>query len=393
MVAGTPLALDAYLPALPVMADYFAVDIVAMNNTISTFLLGNALGVLLGGPVSDCIGRRKIGLTGLILFMLTAFGIVFATTVVQIQVLRFIQAIGTGMATVVCLPSIRDVYDARETGSKFALVMMIMSLAPLVAPVLGAILLHINWQAIFVALGIYAGLLAVWYAIGIRETRKGPVMAISPGAIFSRYLAVITYKTGGRYVASRYALSMSLTGGVLMTFLTNASFAYIQYFGVSEIMFPVLFGASPVAMMLTNFVSMKLIRTHNPQSLYKGANLMQLLIISLLVCVVFLKLDSLFTVVPLIVMGISMGGIIYPCGSTMYMSNFRELSGSASSIATTGMFILGAGFGALSGVFFDGSLKAMAGTMLAATLLANLVAWSIPATGLEDKNHREARTG
>ena len=86
--------------------------------------------------------------------------------------------------------------------------------------------------------------------------------------------------------------------------------------------------------------------------------------------------------------GVSMGGVIHPCGSTMYMSYFRELSGSATSIVTTGMFVLGAGFGALSGLFHDGTLMAMTGTMLAAALLSNLVAWTIPAESLDDHRHR-----
>ena len=178
MIAATPLALDAYLPALPAMANYFDVNIVAMNNTISTFLMGNALGVIIAGPVSDCRGRKPVGISGLVLFLVSSFAIVFAANALQIQLLRVIQAIGTGMCTVICLPSIRDVYNARETGSKFAVVMMIMGLAPLLAPVFGAILLKINWQAIFIALGIYAALLTAWYAVGIHETRSGKTQGL-----------------------------------------------------------------------------------------------------------------------------------------------------------------------------------------------------------------------
>ena len=383
MIAATPLALDAYLPALPAMANYFDVNIVAMNNTISTFLMGNALGVIIAGPVSDCRGRKPVGISGLVLFLVSSFAIVFAANALQIQLLRIIQAIGTGMCTVICLPSIRDVYNARETGSKFAVVMMIMGLAPLLAPVFGAILLKINWQAIFIALGIYAALLTAWYAVGIHETRSGKTQGLSPAKIMIQYMAVFNHRNNDKRVAIRYALSMALTGGVLMTFLTNASLTYIQYFGISESMFPVLFGISPIAMIYTNYLSMRLIRKHDPQRIFKLANAAQLLLMLLLLLVVVTRMDSLITVVPLLVCGVSMGGLIHPCGSTMYMSNFRELSGSATSIVTTGMFLFGAGFGMISGLFYDGTLTSMVGTMLSATLLANLVAWTTPDISLE----------
>ncbi|TAJ93795.1 MAG: Bcr/CflA family efflux MFS transporter [Gammaproteobacteria bacterium] len=383
MIAATPFALDAYLPALPVMAKDFAVDIVAMNNTISTFLMGNALGVVIAGPISDCKGRKPVGIAGLALFLVSSFVMVFATDVIQIQVLRFMQAIGSGMCTVICMPSIRDVYDVRETGSKLAIVMMIMGLAPLLAPVLGAVLLQINWQAIFITLGCYGVLLIVWYALGIRETRPGPTRKISTGKVIEQYLAVFNHRIDGRRVAIRYALSMSLMSGVLLTFLTNASFAYIQYFGVSEAVFPVFFGFSPIAMIAANYLSMHLIRRFDPQRIYRLANLAQLLLMTLLTLVVATGADSLLTVVPLIVCGVAMVGLINPAGSMLYMSHFRELSGSATSIITTGMYVLGAGFGWISGVLHDGTLLAMAVTMLSATLLANLVAWLTPDISLE----------
>lgn len=383
MIAATPFALDAYLPALPVMAKDFAVDIVAMNNTISVFLMGNALGVVIAGPISDCKGRKPVGIAGLALFLISSFVIVFATEVMQIQALRFVQAIGTGMCTVICMPSIRDVYDVRETGSKLAIVMMIMGLAPLLAPVVGALLLQINWQAIFITLGCYGALLIVWYALGIRETRPGPTRKISIGKVMEQYRAVFNHRIDGKRVAIRYALSMSLMSGVLFTFLTNASFAYIQYFGVSEAVFPLFFGLSPIAMIAANYLSTHLIHRCDPQRIYRLANLAQLSIMTLLMLVIVTGADSLLTAVPLIVGGIAMGGLINPPGAMLYLSHFRELSGSATAIITTGSYVLGASFGWISGFYHDGTLLAMAGTMLAATLLANLVAWLTPDISLE----------
>lgn len=384
LIALAPITMDAYLPAMPIMAEFFSVDIVAINNTISTFLIGYALGQLFAGPISDQIGRKPVALFGLVVFIITSFGIALATSVTDIQFLRFVQAIGGGAATVICMPSIRDVYSAREAGRKFAVVMMIMMLAPLAAPTLGAILLKISWQAIFYFLSTYGVLMFVFYVLGMPETRQGPKQTISLLDIFSQYFKVISHKVNNKHIAIRYAITMALTGGIMMTFLTNASFAYIQYFGISESAFPIYFAGIPLGFMITNTASMKLMKNRNPQLLYKLGNILQLLTLLALTLTIYFTAINLYLFVLLIILSIAWGGFINPCGSAMYMSYFKKLSGSAASLMSTMMFTFGGILGAISGVFFDGTLLPMVATMFATSVVANILAASIPNAEIVD---------
>jgi hypothetical protein len=99
--------MDAYLPAMPAMAAAFGVSIVSLNNTLSVFLIGYAVGQFFGGSFSDQIGRKRIGYTGLSLYILASLGVVFAQDVQQMLVLRFLQAIGGGFSTVICMATVR----------------------------------------------------------------------------------------------------------------------------------------------------------------------------------------------------------------------------------------------------------------------------------------------
>jgi hypothetical protein len=118
LVAIGPLSLDAYLPAMPSMADAFHVGIVRINNTISIYLVAYGIGQFFGGAFSDQIGRKRIGLIGLSIFVLASLAIAFSTTAEEVQWLRFVQAIGGGFSTVICMAIVRDVYHVDELGRR-----------------------------------------------------------------------------------------------------------------------------------------------------------------------------------------------------------------------------------------------------------------------------------
>lgn len=386
LVALGPVSLDAYLPAMPVMAHDFGVSIVKLNDTISTYLIGYGLAQFFGGAFSDQIGRKRVGLIGLTVFIAATAWIAFAAqTIAEVQWLRFLQAIGGGFSTVICMASVRDVYPTEQLGRRFATVTMIMLLSPLIAPSIGALLLNFGWHSIFFAKCGYALILWLVYAFLIPETRAGRWGDLSVRSTLVQCGRVVTRRIDGRRLPIRYALAMGLSASVFMTFLTNASFIYIQYFHVPPSRFPIFFGLNVVGMMVMNIFSMLRLGSDNAGRFFRRGLLVQAGAVTTLVLVVVLGLDSLWTVVPPLVLIVSTMGVVGPAGSARYMSYFHELAGSASSTYTTMMFSGGAALGALTGVLFDGSLLPIVATMMAASVAANLLARSIP--------HEDARLG
>lgn len=378
LIALGPLSLDAYLPAMPQMALAFGVGTVELNNTISTYLIGYGFGQFFGGAFSDQIGRKRIGLIGLGVFAAATIAIMAAQTIGQVQWLRFVQAIGGGFSTVICMAAVRDVYPVEQLGRKFATVTMIMLLAPLVAPALGAFLLGFGWQSIFAFKAGYAALLFLVYLLAVPETHAGEWRKLSVTSTLRQCAEVVRRRVDGRRLPIRYALAMALSATVFMTFLTNSSFLYIEYFGVSPAAFPVFFGINVIGMMSANFFSMRRLGADNAGKFFRRGLAVQGAGVAYLLVVVLAGADSLATVVPAIVVVVSTLGVVGPAGSARYMSFFHKLSGSASATYTTMMFAGGAGLGALSGVFFDGSLLPMFAIMAAASLAANAMAQSLP---------------
>ncbi len=381
LVAIGPLSLDAYLPAMPAMADAFGVGIVQVNNTISVYLVGYGFGQFFGGAISDQIGRKRIGLSGLAIFAAASVLIGFATSIEQVQWLRFIQAIGGGFATVICMALVRDVYPVDELGKRMAMVTLVMLASPLIAPSLGALLLGYGWPFIFFFKAGYALLLAAIYATWVPETRPGHWRQLSLVTTLRQCSQVVSRRVNGSLVPLTYALSMALAASVFMTFLTNSSFTYMTYFGVSESMFPIYFGASILGMIATNIFSMNRLNSGNAAFLFTLGLRIQLGAVVFLAAVVLLDIATIWLVVAPVSAIVASFGLTGPAGSARYMSHFDKLAGSASSFYTTLMFGLGAVAGGISGYFFDNTLQPMVVTMLCASIASNVLSLRIRSHG------------
>jgi DHA1 family bicyclomycin/chloramphenicol resistance-like MFS transporter len=379
LVALGPLSMDAYLPAIPAIAEAFGVGIVSINNTLSVFLLGYAAGQFFGGSFSDQVGRKRIGYAGLTLYVAATLAIAFSRNVEQMLVLRFLQAVGGGFSTVICMATVRDVYPIDELGRRFATITMIVLVAPLVAPMLGALLLPLGWEAIFLLKALYAALLFALYTVLVPETRSGNWRMLSVRSIFRQCAEVVTRRVGGRRLPIRYAVAMAFSSSVLMTFVTNASFVYMEYFQVPATRFPLLFGLSVLGFMSMNLFSMRKLRSDNAAVFFTRGLMLQICAVGALLVVVLVGAVSLWTVVPLIVLMMATLGLVGPAGSARYMGFFENLAGSASSVYTTMMFAFGGILGALTGFLYDGTLLPVVAVMAGASAIANAVGLTLAA--------------
>ena len=378
MVAITPLAIDVYLPAMPTMAADFGVGIVEVNHTLSLYLVGFALGQFLGGPVSDQIGRRRVAVPGLLVFVVTTALIVFSTRIEHVQILRVVQAFGGGLCAVICMPMVRDAYPAREAVRKFPIVFMVMLIAPLVAPLIGSLMLPLGWESIFIVLDLY-GVFALLAFTRIPETLANPARRIRPREILPQYLAVVTRRIQGRPVPLMYILGNACISCVMMVFITNSSFIYLEYFDVGEARFPYYFGANVLSMLLFTLLASRLIRRVAPYALYRVGRGVQLVFFAALAVLVLTQDDiPVFLFTPLLAISVGVNGLIGPAVSGLYLTRFKRLVGSASSLMGITMFFMGGVLGALSGFAHDGTMKPMIYTMIGAILVGNLILIGIP---------------
>jgi len=165
-----PLTLDVYLPGFPSMADDFGTDIAQLQLTVSTSLLGFALGQVIWGPIADRFGRKGPILIGLTIFTLASLGCAAAPSLGWLAVLRFVQAVGACAAVVGGRAMARDRYQGRELASALAIIFLIFGIAPAISPIIGTLLLATwEWPSTFIALAITGAIAFAWMAFQ-RET-------------------------------------------------------------------------------------------------------------------------------------------------------------------------------------------------------------------------------
>jgi DHA1 family bicyclomycin/chloramphenicol resistance-like MFS transporter len=254
------MAIDMYLPALPAIAEGLATTNSAIQQTISVFLFGFALGTLIYGPVSDRFGRRHVILSGLWIFFLTSLAAVYVSTVEEMFVLRTLQSIGGGAAAVLGRTIVHDLFDGVDAAKVLSMIHMVVGIAPLLAPTLGGqILLYSDWRAIFLGLAIFGAvcLLATFFVLGetLPPEKRG---GLKLGAAFVAY----GYILKDRYAVG-YILSGGLTTAAMFVYITGSPMVLITYFGVPPEWFGVLFSINVFGLMLSSMINIRLLKRYS----------------------------------------------------------------------------------------------------------------------------------
>lgn len=363
LVALGPLAIDAYLPAIPMMAEHFDTSLHQIELTLSLFLLGFAAGQLFGGPFSDRHGRRLTILIGLSLFMLGSLITAFGTQVEMLWLGRLLQAFGGGMGVVNTMAMVRDRYSGQESAQVLSQIVTILMIAPLAAPFIGSfLLLFADWRAIFLFLFTYAVILLLVLRRHLPETRnQAQVSMVNP---VKRYLGVLKSRP-----ALAFLFSVAMANAGMFAFITGSPGVYMGYFGASEQLYPFLFGANIVTLTLANQLNIRLLRRYSAKRILAFGQLIQIIMgICMVVSLIWLPLE-LWALVPLVMLFIGMQGLIVANGMSSATDFFPHSAATATALISASGFTLGAVSGALVGFIGDGSPLAMVGIMAACPIV------------------------
>ena len=372
LVALGPLAIDTYLPALLAMSGHFAVEIHAVEVSVSVYVLGVAAGQWLGGPLSDQFGRKPVAYVGLTLFILGCLSIPLSSNIEILYMLRFLQALGGGATVVIAAASVRDHFTGKEAAKVMTTIGLVMLVAPLVAPAVGALLLKLfGWQSIFYMLAIYGFML-----FGIVRFLL-PTVAVKPSTEPLRQRMFLAY---GRVLSNRQAMGFILANGLafaaMFTFITDAAFLYMDYFGITPEQFPLYFGANVVTMLGMNRLNVLLLRRYSSASIMQVALSLQVAACVALLGLTLAGLLTLWLVVPLIMVAAGMVALVMPNGIASFLDLFERDSGAATGLNGALQFLLAGVIGTVLGMLHDGSTLPMT-ALMAASSVAAWVAFSL----------------
>ena len=356
LTAFAPLSIDMYLPSLPTLVQVFATDTGRVQLTLSAFLIGFGIGHLIYGPLSDRYGRRLPLLVGVLLYVLASGWCALSENIEIMIALRFLQGMTACAGPVIVRAMIRDRFNPEQGAQMLSLVFMVMTLAPLLAPLLGGwILISLGWQAIFWALALI-GFICLLVSIWQLDETLTPERR-QQGGLFS------VVRSWGRLLKHRrylgYALSSGLIGAVLFAYLSGSPFVFIEVYGIPPEQYGWLFAINVLGVTSGSYLNRRWISRVGIERMYALTTWVAALAGLTLLAVAWLDLGLVILMLPLFLC-VGCIGFSSANAASAALADFPDLAGSASALLGMFGFGLGACSGALVGVLHNGTALPMA---------------------------------
>ncbi len=264
LVALGPLTIDMYLPALPSIADELSVSSSVAQLTLTGTLAGLAFGQLIVGPLSDSLGRRRPLMAGIVLHMLASVLCLFAPNIAVLGVARTLQGVGAAAAMVVAIAIVGDLFTDSAAATVMSRLMLVLGVAPVVAPSLGAaVLLEASWHWVFAVLVVLAGLLLLLAVLALPETLpKSHRRPLKVSGIFATYGELLR---DTRFVILVLVAALGMSG--LFAYVAGASFVLQDHYGLNQQAFALVFGAGAVALIGATQLNVVLLRRFTPATI------------------------------------------------------------------------------------------------------------------------------
>ena len=326
-----PMGIDTYLPSIPEIAKYFDVNIHKVELSLSIFLIGFAIGQIFGGPISDRYGRRVGSIVGLLGYALFSFLIIFSSSIYELWIYRFLEAFFGGITVVNATAAVRDRFSGQEAAKVFSLIGMVRSLAPLLAPVFGAAIIHFfPWEGIFIFLTIYALIVAFFIYKDLPES-----FTYTKQNIIESYKLVLTHKK-----AMKAMLVLAISFGAFFIIIAKTSYIYIEYFGIKTDYFPIFFGINFIILIAMIKVNVNLLKTYQAKNIAKYATLIQFCV-GIIFLLIHKDMNLILTVI-IIASYMSMMAFIFGNCMSLAIEHFSKNAGVASGVIGVLQFGLGA---------------------------------------------------
>ena len=371
LVSAYSFSLDLYIPLLPTIQSALEVSRSDMQLTNSLFMLCCGVGQLIFGPLSDRYGRRRI------LFLSIAFSLVANIICMNTMIYRWfllgkaLQALGACGAYLCCFATIRDLYHKPEKSAEmFSYLNIANSCSAIIAPSIGTqIGQRFGWPAIFVALALYALYAMVTCFFFFAETAPPRQTNNQQDSVLYDYWRVLTHVN-----YQVYTLPAALGVSSFFAFYSISPYLYQQTFGLSKVVYSILFGSCGLTFFIGSYVCSRLV---------KRLGIIETLIIGVafhgIGCCGIIASFLMFTTLKLPIMHLSVMCMLW--GSALMVSSgiggtmapFEDIAGSAFALISAYKFSLCYILGEIVIAFYDNTPVPMGMMLLGLNLFSSLI--------------------
>lgn len=247
LIALGPFSIDMYLPAFGSVAEDFNVDISRVGLTLTSYFIGISLGQLAYGPLMDRYGRRKPLIFGLIIYIASSLLCALSWNLDVLIVARFFMALGGCAGMVASKAMVRDLFEKEQVADVLSTLMLIMGVAPIIAPTVGGIVISsLGWHSVFIILAVFAGLMLFNVTYILPESASpNRATSLRPKAVFLEYVSIL--KNRDFFI---FSMVRGMAMGALLSYVSSAPFVFIEYFEMSEQQFGWIFGGNAAGLIL-----------------------------------------------------------------------------------------------------------------------------------------------
>lgn len=362
LTAFAPMSIDMYLSSLPEIGHNLSARPDQTQATLAAFFAGMAIGQFVYGPLSDRLGRRGPLLTGIGVYIIASLACALAPNIHALIGARFVQALGGCAGAVVARAVVRDRFGHTDTARVLSLMMLIMGLAPVLAPQLGGVIqAFAGWRVVFWVQVIFGLAVGAWVLASLKESRSAETLAQARSENpLKAYVALLGLR---RLVG--YALAGALNGAVLFTYISGAPDLVMGTYGHTPLVFNLIFAFNAVGIIGASQVNRMLLRRNLPDEVLSKASIASIVAAFLLTLAAWTGWGGQWTVLPLLFASLSLYGLMG--GNTMAgaLSVDPRRAGSISALMGSASFGAGALASWAGGLLHDGTARPVAVVMFA----------------------------
>jgi DHA1 family bicyclomycin/chloramphenicol resistance-like MFS transporter len=351
-----PFAIDMYLPALPTIAADLNASTASTQMTLMAFFVAMGLCQIVYGLISDMAGRKPPLYAGLTLFILGSIGCALSPGIGALIAFRFLQGIGASAVMVVPRAVIRDLHTGIEATRLTALVMLVLSVSPMLAPLAGsALIVSFGWRAVFVTITVVAVLAFVLTALFLPETRPPhDRVKISLRSVLDGF---------GRLLRDWHFLGLTFIGALGMAsffaFIASSSFIYTDHYGLTPIAYSFAFSINAVGFIGASQFAAKLGGRFGTGRVVLSATFAYALFTTILLGFNFAGVDSLAVMIVLLFLGFTAMGLVIPSTMVLALEEHGPIAGLASALGGTLQMVTGGIMIVIVSVVSDGTARPM----------------------------------
>jgi DHA1 family bicyclomycin/chloramphenicol resistance-like MFS transporter len=326
LAALAPFAIDTYLPAFTALETDLAAQPVALQQSLTFYLLPYAIMTLWHGAISDSIGRITTIKWGLGIFVLASIGCALAKDVQTLWFFRVLQGLSGGAGNVVARAMVRDLFEGPQAQRVMATVQMLFGIAPAIAPIIGGFLLGIHWQAIFIFLALYAGL-ALFAAVKYLPETMPPDkrMPLSAKQVVKDYRILFS---DAEYFRLVFSISANFAGFFL--YVLASPVFLVKHLGLTEQQFGYMFIPTVCGMMLGSYFAKRAAGIYSRQQVVQWAyTWMSITVVGNIIACYFLA-NSVWLILPIALFNVGMA-LAMPVLSIAALDRHPKIRGTAAS--------------------------------------------------------------